>query len=107
MTRQTNIPGTEPPDRDPEIDEAIATKYERLVALKAAREAVMVSDAKLLELVEGKGLQHYPFLESGTGRRKVLARGIIALASSFAALWRHVRPARREVPRATARRRSS
>lgn len=68
---QQHIPGTEPPNRDPKIDRAIEDKYRRLAALKIAREAVAVSDAKLLELIEERGAP-YPFTEPGTDKRKVL-----------------------------------
>lgn len=69
---QTFIAGTEPPGRSPEIDDTIAQKYERLAQLKLAREAVRVSDAKLLELMEEQGRALYPFTEPGTGKRKKL-----------------------------------
>lgn len=68
---QQFFPGQEPPGHDPEIETAIATKYERLAAAKLAREAVHVSDAKLLELVEARGAP-YQFTEPGTGKRKTL-----------------------------------
>src|SRR6201985_67111 len=70
--RQTQIPGTEPPASVPEIDLAIEAKHERLLAAKLAREAVTVSDAKLLELMEEHGRAEYPYLEPGTGKRRVL-----------------------------------
>lgn len=68
---QQFIPGTEPPNHDPKIDRAIEDKYKRLAALKIAREAVSVSDAKLMELIEARGAP-YPFTEPETGKRKVL-----------------------------------
>ena len=68
---QQFIPGTEPPTHDPKIDLAIEEKYQRIAALKVAREAVAVSDAKLMELIETRG-SPYPFVEPETGKRKVL-----------------------------------
>jgi hypothetical protein len=73
MPTQTYIPGTEPPAavRDPEIEQAIDDKAARVSAQKLAREAVQISDAKLMELIEARGTP-YPFLERGTGRPLVL-----------------------------------
>lgn len=68
---QQFIPGTEPPAHDPAIDKAIEDKYKRLAALKLARDAVAVSDAKLMELLEARDAP-YPFTEPETGKRKVL-----------------------------------
>lgn len=68
---QQFIPGTEPSTHDTKIDLAIEDKYKRVEALKIAREAVAVSDAKLMELIEERG-DPYPFTEPGTGKRKVL-----------------------------------
>lgn len=71
MPDQQFIPGTEPPGRDEEIERAIEAKYKAAAEEKLAKEATKIRLAKLLELVEARGTP-YPFLEPGTGRRKVL-----------------------------------
>lgn len=65
------LPGTEPPSHSPEIEQAIDDKAKRIAALKLAKEACQVSDAKLLELVEHRG-QPYRYLDRVSGRSRVL-----------------------------------
>lgn len=70
MTRQTELPGHEDPNRSPEIDRQIEAWYAARSEQKLAAERTSVTLAKLLELCEDR--ERYPFLEPGTGRRKVL-----------------------------------
>lgn len=72
MTRQTELPGCESPERSPAIDRQIEAWYAERAAGKLQAERTAVALAKLLELCESESVERYPFLEPGSGKRKVL-----------------------------------
>lgn len=74
MTKQTYIPGIEPPDeqRNPDVDEAIGRWYDARSAQKRAAEVTAVVHDKLLETMAEAGIEKYPFTEPGTDKRKIL-----------------------------------
>lgn len=72
MTRQTFIPGTEPPGRNEEIERRIELWYEAKAAQKEAAEVTAIRQASVVEAAIEAERDVYPFLEPETGRRKVL-----------------------------------
>ncbi len=72
MSRQTFIPGTEPPDRNEKIEIAIERWYEGKQVQRDAADVTAVRLASLIEIAAEEGVEVYPFLDPVTGKRRIL-----------------------------------
>lgn len=70
MKRQQEMPGTEPPERDPDIEDALYAWFDAGDAARTAADAKKIKHASLLLLVKASGREYYPYLDPKTGKKR-------------------------------------
>lgn len=73
MTKQTYIPGTEPtpdPAHDPEISAQVDAWQKAKQEQREAADTTAIRHAKLLELLNDRGVARYPYTDPATGRKR-------------------------------------
>lgn len=69
MKRQQEIAGTERPEQDPDIENALYAWFDAKEEQKRTGETTKIRHASLLVLVEASGREHYPYLDPKTGKK--------------------------------------
>ena len=67
---QQFIPGTEPPDRIPEIEEAIDAWLESKIEQRRASDSTKLAHAVLAQRVTEAGVERYAYTDRTTGKRR-------------------------------------
>lgn len=85
MTKQTSIPGTEPPDENPDVRDAITRELDLSDELRALRTRFKAAqDATTAKMVE-LGLDRHPYIDARTGKRRFRLADTTARAKTIAA----------------------
>jgi hypothetical protein len=90
--KQEFIPGTEPPERNREIEEIEETLYAWLNAKADHRDAferTRIRHAALIEKLATHGIDRYPYLDPVTGKRKHVVASRETKAKTVAAPKEH------------------
>lgn len=70
MKRQQEIKGTERPEQDPDIENALYAWFDAQDEQKHARQTTQTRHASLLLLVKESGREFYPYLDPKTGKKR-------------------------------------
>ena len=70
MTKQTEIPGCEDPQRNPEVDEVLYAYLDAKAAQKKAADATRIKHASLLDHLASLGITRYPYVDQFTGKKR-------------------------------------